>query len=45
MFLAYQAKLGINWPFFLHTKKEERKGLHCDVTENMWCHLSATVGR
>ena len=25
-------------------KKEERKDRHCDVTENMWCHLTATVG-
>ena len=24
-------------------KKEERKERHCDVTENMWCHLTATV--
>ena len=29
----------------LHIKKEERKERHYDVTENMWRHLTATVGR
>ena len=27
------------------TQKEERKERHCEITENMWCHLTATVGR
>ena len=31
--------------FTITHKKEERKERHCDVTENMWCHLTATVGR
>ena len=31
--------------FHLTHKKEGRKESHCDVTENMWCHLTATVGR
>ena len=46
MCLAFWAKFCINWSFFiLHTKKEEGKERHCDITENMWCHLTATVGR
>ena len=32
--------------FFHKThKKEERMEHHCNVTEDMWCHLTATVGR
>ena len=31
--------------FHITHKKEERKDRHCDGTENMWCHLIATVGR
>ena len=31
--------------FHITHKKEERKDRHCDVTENMWCHLTVTVGR
>ena len=31
--------------FHITHKKEERKERHCDVTENMWCHLTATAGR
>ena len=32
---------------FIHIthKKEDGKDHHCDITENMWCHLTATVGR
>ena len=31
--------------FHIEHKKEERKEHLYDVTENMWCHLTATVGR
>ena len=31
--------------FHITHKKEERKERHCYVTESMWCHLTATVGR